>query len=57
MVKKGFKHPEAVTTYFNYNTRFLQTPTPDDKKLDQTYVSLQPDRFEHRRSRRGAEKT
>lgn len=42
VVKKGFKHPEAVMTYFNYNTRFLQTPTPDDKKLDQTYVSLRP---------------
>ncbi|GIP27915.1 hypothetical protein J23TS9_30450 [Paenibacillus sp. J23TS9] len=42
VVKKGFKHPEALVTYFNYNTRFLQTPTPDDKKLDQTYVSLRP---------------
>ncbi|WP_146250194.1 extracellular solute-binding protein [Paenibacillus flagellatus] len=42
VAKKGFAHPEALVVNLNFNTRFLRTPTDDDKKLDQTYVSMLP---------------
>ncbi|WP_219835710.1 extracellular solute-binding protein [Paenibacillus sp. R14(2021)] len=43
VVKKGFKHPEALVKYLNFQTRFGKSPTEEDKKIDHTlYVSVLP---------------
>ncbi|RCW49009.1 extracellular solute-binding protein [Paenibacillus prosopidis] len=43
VVKKGYKHPEALMKFLNFQTRFGKSPTEDDLKIDHTqYVSIMP---------------
>ncbi|MBU5442940.1 extracellular solute-binding protein [Paenibacillus sp. MSJ-34] len=42
VVKKGFKHPEALIVNLNLQTRFGREPTEDDLQLDVTYIEMFP---------------
>ncbi|MGO4271402.1 ABC transporter substrate-binding protein, partial [Paenibacillus sp. TAF58] len=43
VVKKGFKQPEAMVKYVNFQTRFGKTPTESDLKIDHVqYTDIMP---------------
>ncbi|MFD0958403.1 extracellular solute-binding protein [Paenibacillus chungangensis] len=42
VVRKGFKHPEALIVNLNFQTRFGRQPTTKDMQLDVTYIDMFP---------------